>query len=512
MGNDNFKYQNVGTTAHESGADIGGILEHMDWAMTRTMHYSGNMVDNLQALVRASGQAARSLVASGLTFGAKEALQSGGFWSSKSSQINEQGLAFGKNNGGGNWGSLSAADIVKLTAATFTSGQSTKSYLGGMFKGRTKQWYKEQAADKEVTDSIILAYQKGITAVTVANDLLKMGSAEDLLKSFAGGGHKIDFQGMSQADIASSIESAIGSDLDKWIRTYATWVDDFAQGSETALETYMRVAHEFEASQQIFETLGGQLTTFGRLGVDVSQAFIEASGGLQGAISSVEGYIENFYTDTEKQQLRVEQIMRGSGVLPTDAEGYRKKIEELTQLAGNGSVSSAELLAEMLQQQQLYYDYYEVIKKQAEEVETAIDDARAIQEENMNKELEWQNKRLSFYKDVEGKIVSAYTGTLSYLNMVEKADFMAKIAEMQFGTGDTQGYFNSLGKQLEYEKKMALTKEEYALKFDSYINELQNAEPEKTTDDVVQSLEDLLEQNRRIEDAIANAAYQAPIH
>jgi hypothetical protein len=50
------------------------------------------------------------------------------------------------------------------------------------------------------------------------------------------------------------------------------------------------------------------------------------------------------------------------------------------------------------------------------------------------------------------------------------------------------------------------------LKFDSYINELQNAEPEKTTDDVVQSLEDLLESNMRIEDAIGNAAFQSPIH
>ena len=499
-GGGDFKYQDVDNKDWEKGADITGIMEHMDWAMTRTMRYSGHMLDNLQALVRATGQAARGLIASGYTFNAKPDTESSGFlgFSTKASKTHEQGLRFGGVN---------ANQLAAMKAYLFEAGEQTKTKWWGM-SSKTSQWYKETAAPDEVTQNIIRAYQSGIKAVMNANDALQMGSNDQLLKGFYASTHKINFQGMSQDDIADAISGAIGSDLDRWVRSYAGWVDEFAEGSETALETYMRVAYEFEASTQIFADLGANLTVFGRQGVNVSQAFLEASGGLQSAIGNVEGYVENFYTENEKQKLRAEQIMRGSGIIPEDSAAYMAKIRELTRLAGNGSIDASTLLAEMLRQQQLYFDYYEVIADKNEEIEAKREEALAIQQENMDREMEWQNTRLSFYKDIEGKITSAYTGTLSYLNMVEKADFMAQIAQQQFEAGDTQGYFDSLGKQLEYEKKMALTKEEYALQFDSYISELQNAEPEKTTDDVVQSLEDLLEQNRRIEDAIANSSFQ----
>jgi len=501
---DDFKYEDVGTKYHETGADITGIMEHMDWAMTRTMKYSGGMLDNLQALVRASGQAARGLVSSGYTFQSVPDMESSGFlgFNSKSIKTHEQGLRFG---------GVTAANLEAMKAYLFSSGETTKKKFWGL-SSKTKQWYTEHEAPDEVTQGIIRAYQSGIKAVLGANDLLKMGDNNQLLKGFHASSHKINFEGMSQADISKAIEGAIGSDLDKWVRSYAGWVDELAQGAETALETYMRVAYEFEAVQQIFADLGSTLNVFKENGVMVSDAFIKASGGLSNALSNVEGYIENFYDEEEKQKLRAEQIMRGSKVLPKDAEAYRKKIEELTADAGGGDIKAAKLLAEMLRQQQLYYDYYEVIKAQNEEIKVSNEEALAIQQENLDRELEWQNTRLAFYKDIESKIKSAYTGTLSYLNFVEKADFMGRMAQSQFEAGDTQGYFDSLGKQLEYEKKMALTKEEYALKFDSYISELQSAEPEKTTDDIVESIESLIVQNIRIEDAIANSSYQTPIH
>ena len=119
---------------------------------------------------------------------------------------------------------------------------------------------------------------------------------------------------------------------------------------------------------------------------------------------------------------------------------------------------------------------------------------------------------LDFNKNILNSIKTAYEGTLSYFNSIEKASYLDKVAKQYLATGDTQSYFDTLYKQLEYEKKMSKTKEEYAMKFDSYVSELQNVDYiPKTTNDVVNKLEDLIDQNKRIEDAIAGAAYQAPL-
>jgi hypothetical protein len=128
----------------------------------------------------------------------------------------------------------------------------------------------------------------------------------------------------------------------------------------------------------------------------------------------------------------------------------------------------------------------------------------------MNKRIDEAQKEYDFHKGILDKIESAYTGSLSYLNSLEKASFLGALAQNKFANGDTQGYFDTLYAQLDVEKKMSTTKEDYALKFDEYINALQGADQEKTTEDVVERLDDILEQNIRIEDAINRGAFQAP--
>jgi hypothetical protein len=110
------------------------------------------------------------------------------------------------------------------------------------------------------------------------------------------------------------------------------------------------------------------------------------------------------------------------------------------------------------------------------------------------------------------RIQDAYLGSLSYFNSLEKASYLESQDMNLLEAGDTQGYFDTLYKQLEYEKKMSTTKEQYALDFDTYVSELKNAEYEpKTTDDVVKTLEELIEQNKRIEDAIEMSSFQKPL-
>jgi len=90
---------------------------------------------------------------------------------------------------------------------------------------------------------------------------------------------------------------------------------------------------------------------------------------------------------------------------------------------------------------------------------SALDDA---QQEAYNRQIEMLNKQLDFYTDILDRINKAYTGALSYLNTIEKANYIGDYAMQQLENGNTQGYFDSLYKQLEHEKRLSTTREDYS--------------------------------------------------
>ncbi len=136
-----------------------------------------------------------------------------------------------------------------------------------------------------------------------------------------------------------------------------------------------------------------------------------------------------------------------------------------------------------------------------------------LEEEKKKLEAEKKvlNEQLKFYEDIMKRIDSAYGGSLSYMNSIEKADYFERRAEVDINSGDSKAYFDSLSKQLEYEKAMSITKEEYIPLFDEYIKNLKDAEPEKTTDDVVDSLEDINKKIDELKDTIEASSYQGEI-
>ena len=132
-------------------------------------------------------------------------------------------------------------------------------------------------------------------------------------------------------------------------------------------------------------------------------------------------------------------------------------------------------------------------------------------EEVAQKQIDAVNVQIDFYSGILSDITSAYTGALSYFNSMEKADYYGRQAKIAIQGGDSTSYFSALSKQLEYEKKMSVTKEAYMPLFNEYIDELKLAEPEKTTDDVVESLDSLNKKLDEVKDAIEQSAYQGAL-
>ncbi len=484
MTKEDYQEANGVVNSPESESVI-NLLESMDWSLTRDLTYSKGIYDNLSNLVRQSGAAAVSLSGTA-DFSNKDASSVGGFLGFSSKDVNT--LFTGLD--------IQFKGLYDVLAQTRDVTQTTKTSWWGL-SSKTSTSTVVANVDGGTQQAINDAYISGISALMEASEALGVQGAESVVDSFTGSLHRLNLEGKGQDEIAAMISGAISADLDAIANKIAPWLQQFQKAGEGSLETMGRLAYETEVVSYALGRLNVDMMATGYQVIRMSQAFIEASGGLDNALSNVNGYIDNFYSDAEKQALRAKELANSSGLFENE-EAYRAQVDYLSAGAAQGNQYAAELLADLLRNQQTYRDYFDFMNEVVDTgPDTSLDERRA--------ELEAE---LAFHKEILSQIESAYSGAANYMNSIEKANALANIAQQKLGAGDTQGYFDTLYSQLAEEKKTATTREEYAVKFDRYIGELQGAEQPKTTDDVVDSLEELIAQNEKIEEAIARAAYQ----
>jgi len=516
---DDWQKKNNVANDPESNSIV-NLLESMDWSLTRNLVYSRGIFDNLAALVEQSDKASVSL-SSNFSFSNKDSFSTGGLagFSSKDIKTLFTGLE------------LQANTINDIIAQTLDVTQTTRTSWWGLSSNTTKDTTRRNV-DDATQRAITQAYDSGISAIVSASQALGITTAENVLNSFAGTLHKLDFEGKTQEEISAMISGAIGADLDEIAKSIAPYIGSFQKAGERYTETMMRVTYEMENINHAFDRMGGSFRHLGRVAVVVSQSFIAASGGMDNALTNINGYIENFYTDTEKQALRVKELST-TGLYST-ADAYRAEVEAMQELAVTGSIGHTKRLAELLRLQDVYSDYYDELDRLEEErvykiekylelqkdaekqaladAQDILDEKQRLSDETMRLQVDEAKNVLAFHEDILNRIEKAYSGSLSYLNSIEKADYLDRFAQQQLSTGNTQGYFDALYKQLEYEKKISTSREEYAIKLDTYIAKLKDAEyQEKTIGDVVISLENIREQIVSIEGTIENASYQSPL-
>ena len=534
----------VGATSSPESESIVKLLESMDWSMTRDLTYSKGIYDNMKALVVQTGKAAVGLSGS-YDFTSKDAYTPGaigGLWGGEDIKTLFTGME------------LQLKSFNDIIAQTVQTTQTTKTSWFGL-KKKTTQNTSTNAVDSEIQKAINAAYRFGADAIMEAGKALGVLNAESIVNSFTGAMHTLNFEGKSTAEIEAMISGAISSDLDTLASQLFGWVEKYAKPDEGLMQAAGRIVYEMELVTKGFTDLGATMSATGRLAVEVSQEFIKASGGLDNALKNMSGFIDNFYSDVEKQSLLAKKLS-ATGLFGGSEAAYKAEVQRLVSLTSIGNISAAKQLAELLSLQNDYRAYFdnlnEMMKASAElanelaseiaaqnrEAEAAYKEAMerikkireqaakelldfemslikrnaeeitAVYKKKLDDELALAKASLTFHKSILSKIQDAYTGSLSYLNSLEKSAYLGNLAKSQLEQGDTQSYFDSLYKQLEYDKKMSTTKEDYALKFEGYINKLRGAEEPTTLTDVNDTLGEILVQNKKLETAISKSSYQ----
>jgi len=250
-------------------------------------------------------------------------------------------------------------------------------------------------------------------------------------------------------------------------------------------------------------------------------------GSAAGSMSSCGAAASSCSSATSDMAQSAEDAAEAAKQAALDFEALQRSILDLKAEWSDNTVKSAQAMLDLVVKQTglngINYDNF--LKKFTavagslktaedltpwQDLSSALQNLQSAVDEQTQAEVDIANQELSFYEDLLRTIQDAWLGTLSYLSKEEKAVYAGQQAEEAINDGDSATYFEMLSKQLEYEKSMSRTKEDYIPLFDAYMKDVSEAEfePDKNTDDVVETLEEISAKIEGLQDAIEKASYQ----
>ena len=198
---------------------------------------------------------------------------------------------------------------------------------------------------------------------TVLEAGLAIGYSEqsvlDALNQGRIGTARISLEGLSASQQQKELEAYFSSVFDDMAGGLFPFLEEFQQAGEGLGETLVRVANMVQITEEAVNRLGLQFSDLaGRDLVAASERLIEASGGIEQFINSMQGFIENFATDARQFELAQSDLTRSLERAGLELPNTRQGFFDLLQAQDAATASGADNVALLLRLQQVADDYY----------------------------------------------------------------------------------------------------------------------------------------------------------
>lgn len=332
---------------------IANSLERIKETSVDGLRYDNKMVDLLSKINDGINNTAKSLYSI-------RGLRQGSMFDTREGTTKGKGLL-----GSGLFGSKTSTNITDsgvLINATFADLASTTSQAAIQFyedvTTTKKKWYGSSktwhSRNLETADQITQDYFNDI--FSNATELFKeIGQdagmqVEQVLSSLSGvsfANLSVSLRGLKGEDLEKELNAVISSMLDQGAEAVFSQFMQFEEFGEGMLETVIRVTDNNRKVKQALSNLGiGTLrNVLGMASYEITEALIEAAGGIQDFLAKAEDYREKFLTEAERLapiQLEVTaEIARIAKLGFTSADGLVDTRQEFKAL-----VSSLDLTSE----------------------------------------------------------------------------------------------------------------------------------------------------------------------
>ena len=198
---------------------------------------------------------------------------------------------------------------------------------------------------------------------TVLEAGLAIGYQEESLMDALGRGRvgtaRISLEDLSPAQQQKELEAYFGQVLDDAAGGLFPFLEEFQEAGEGLGETLVRVANFVQSTEEAVNRLGLQFSELaGRDLVAASERLIEASGGIEQFINSMQGFIGNFATDARQFELAQSDLTRSLERAGLQLPNTRQGFYDLLQAQNAATASGADNVALLLRLQQVADDYY----------------------------------------------------------------------------------------------------------------------------------------------------------
>jgi len=479
--------------------------------VTNKMHkHIRNMDANFYSVARAlTGEASAGGVdLTGATFA--DTFESGflGF-SSKAVSLISTGLAFEMQN------LAEMMDAATLSVRGYTTTLEESSSFWGLFSSsKIKTAYQD--LPPEVISDIANSFADGFEAILLAGATLGIDETQlraDLLASELDLG-QIDFTGLSPDEVSDRLSQAFStafSGVINGVDELISLTDRYATGSEYALETLIRIATEYDQASHFFGLIGKTFEDGETIQVaqQFTETFTRELGRGFGSGRWRRGVFDPIYETYEETmvmmvdatytaQMQILDIVASTGGLTEfqDAMGsfmgsFYTETEQLGFLTKSMQISFDTLGISMPQTNDEFRNLLETMDTSTEEGAYLYGQILLLAEGFATMTDATENLGTSM-TDMIQNVSDAWLGNLSYLTLMQKAEYASGL--LQLGLTDGTGQINTVDAAraaAEIALKTTRTKEEYIPVFERYIAELENEVEDASRTDLLNELREL---------------------
>ncbi len=278
---------------------------------------------------------------------------------------------------------ISIADTLSgnlIGAAQYNIVETKKT--GGLF-GKSKTSYDTVLSqiDGDVQNSLTQLFKSvGETMVGLAGSL--GDGVTDRVKNYVIPTIMVELRGLSGEDAAKKLNGVISTAIDKMAGdVFGDIIGQYQKLGEGMLETAVRIVSEVAVVNDAVFTVSGKKLKDNAIAI--SDALVQAAGGLEEFQKQFSNYYDKFYTDAEKQnKLMANFFGQLAGIVPDESlstisrsrEGYRQVIEALD-LSNEKDRERASLLLKLADTADAYYKGLEAAQKAALDSANAAIDA-----------------------------------------------------------------------------------------------------------------------------------------
>jgi hypothetical protein len=314
-----------------------------------------------------------------------------------------------------------------ISVGAILDGMGANARQFDVIQKSVKSWFKTSFTYAVQRSELSEDIQKSLSDVFTSIGTTMLGLSQELganldesIRSYIVPIISLNLKGLTGEEASKKLTEVLSANMDRMASDiFGPMLGQYQQLGEGMLETTVRIVSEIAVVKDALSTTGQVLTANI---IAVSDALVQAAGGLEEFQKQFEAFYDKFFTDAEKQIRLTERL--GSRlaevftpdtikVLAASREGYRQVLEAINLNTEAGQLQYSTLLELASAADQWYTSVYDVQNKLLEEAKDNLEKAYKAEVDVLQQTIDKLSDFIKTLKDFRDTLVLGESSTFT---------------------------------------------------------------------------------------------------